>query len=169
MSDIHEVGRIQINEDLDFLRREWRIQRIGWIAMLLTILLGLAGALGRGPLAATQTGDPATLAIAYDRIIRHGAATEVRITAGPSLPADTMLRVLVSARYLNTAVVADIIPEPTASGVSGDFIYYDFPRLDTAAPSRIVLRLNANGYWRAGGRILVRGAAPVEVHQVILP
>lgn len=169
MSELHEVGRIQINEDLEFLRKEWRIQRIGWIVMLLTLLLGLAGAFGRGPLAAADAGNRDTLAVSYDRIVRHGAETEVRITAGPRLHSDTLLRIFISADYLHATHVMDVIPEPVASGTKGEFVYYDFQRLDPGTSSEIVLHLNAISYWSTGARIFAHGARPVDFDQVILP
>lgn len=169
MSDVHEVGRIQITENLDFQKTEWRVQRIGWIVMTLIVLLGLAGAFGRGPLAAAAAGNRDTLAVSYDRIVRHGAETEVRITAGPALPPDTLLRIFISARYLHAAHIMDVIPEPVASGASGEFVYYDFRRLDPAASTEIVLHVNANSYWRTGARVFVRGAQPIDFNQVILP
>lgn len=169
MSDVHEVGRIQINEDLAFLRKEWRVQRIGWVAMLLVTVLGLAGALGRGPLAAVDAGDRNTLSVSYERIVRHAALTEVRLTVGPALPQDTTLRVFISARYMERMRIMEITPRPAGSGASGEFIYYDFVRLDPASPSGIVFQLEPQGYWRTGARVTLRGAQPVVLNQVILP
>ena len=168
MSGLHDVGDIQVNEDLSFLRKEWRFQRIGWIAMLLFVILGLAGALGRGPLANVTDGDTATLAVSYERIIRHAADTQLEIVAGRALREDT-LRIYITSGFLKAFEVRNIIPEPVSSGVRGPYVYYDFLRDPRARFSEITFHLIAEGYSRRRARVFTSGAAPLHVHQFILP
>jgi hypothetical protein len=168
MSEPHAVGDIQVNEDLSFLRKEWRVQRIGWLAMLVFVLLALVGAFGRGPLANVTDGDPATLAIAYERMIRHSADTQLEIIAGRALRADT-LRVYITSGYLKAFELRSIVPEPVASGVRGPYVYYDFVRDPRTRSSEITFNLIAEGYARKRARVFTTGAAPLHVHQFILP
>lgn len=167
MSQVPEVGRIQVEQDLNLLRKEWRFQRIGWVAMLVFVLLGFAGALGRGPLADSDVGDPATLALSYDRIVRHGADTRLELTAGPRLDGDPV-RIFFSAKYLDSFEILGIIPQPVSSGMRGDDVYYDFPR-DSLRTTVITLHLDARGYWFARARIAAGNARPLEFRQLILP
>ena len=168
MSELHEVGDIQVNEDLSFLRKEWRFQRIGWLGMALFVLLGLSGAFGRGPLSNVTDGDNATLAISYERIIRHAADSRLEIVAGEALRADT-LRIYITAGYLKGFEVRSIIPEPISSGVRGPYAYYDFLRDPGAGSSEITFRLTPETYWGRRARVFTSGAAPLHVHQFILP
>lgn len=41
---------VQVSEDLDFQRKEWRVQRIAWTCMAVLILAAALGAAGSGPL-----------------------------------------------------------------------------------------------------------------------
>jgi hypothetical protein len=168
MSDLHEVGDIQVNEDLSFLRKEWRFQRIGWIAMLLLVALGLSGALGRGPLSHVTDGDNNSLAVSYDRVIRHSADTKLKIVAGRALRADT-LRVYITSGYMDAFEVRNIIPEPVSSGIRGPYVYYDFLRDPRARFSAITFHLTAEEYWRRRANVFTSGAVPLHVHQIILP
>ena len=54
------LGDLEVGQDLDFQRREWAVQRVGWGAMALVILAALLGLFGSsGPLsrAATNAAD----------------------------------------------------------------------------------------------------------------
>ena len=48
MSKAERAGDLEIVEDLSFQRREWRVQRGGWVVMAVLILLALLGLTGRG-------------------------------------------------------------------------------------------------------------------------
>ena len=168
MSEIHQVGDIQVNEDLSFLRKEWRFQRIGWILMLLFVLLGISGALGRGPLSKVSEGDENSLAVSYEGIIRHGADTQLEIVAGRALRSDT-LRLYVTAGYLKAFEVRNIIPEPISSGIRGPYVYYDFLRDPRAQSSGITFHMTPERYWGRRARVFTSGAAPLHVHQFTLP
>jgi hypothetical protein len=168
MSQIHEVGDIQVNEDLSFLRKEWRFQRIGWFLMLLFVLVGLSGALGRGPLSKATDGDSNSLAISYERIIRHSADTQLQLALGRALREDTV-RVYITAGYLQAFEVRNIIPEPISSGVRGPYAYYDFVRDPRTQFSGITLHLISESYWTRRAILFTSGAAPLHVHQFILP
>jgi hypothetical protein len=168
MSEVREVGKIQVEEDLDFLRKEWRYQQVGWFAMASFIVLGLAGALGRGPLSKAEAGDASTFAVSYERIIRHGTDTQLRMTAGNGLRDDT-LRVFITSRYLQSFQIRDISPRPVSSGVRGSYVYFDFLRDPRSQSSEITFQLDAESYWKKRAIVFTSGAAPLHVHQSILP
>ncbi|MGQ0815806.1 MAG: hypothetical protein ACT4O1_15330 [Gemmatimonadota bacterium] len=167
MSDVREVDHIHINEDLAFLRKDWRVQRIGWVVVALIILLGLVGVFGRGPAAHKQIGDPRTLAASFDGVVRHGALTEVTVTVGDFQP-DSVFRLFLSGEYLRSFEIVDIIPEPSAAGLSGHFVFYEFRRT-TRGPVNVVFHINPDGYWQQVGRIGLAGTGPLRFSQFVLP
>jgi hypothetical protein len=73
---------------LGFQRRSWRVERLGWLAMLGLVLAGLLGAFGgSGWLAgATATTPDGALRITYDRAQRNMLPTVFRIEALRPLP-----------------------------------------------------------------------------------
>src|SRR5687768_9509454 len=79
MSDLHKVGDIDAGQDLEYQRREWQVQRIGWVVMLLILLTAMTGLLGRGPLShGTVSNDE--LELKYERIAHHFAADRLQLT-----------------------------------------------------------------------------------------
>lgn len=170
MGHIREVAGIQIDEEsFEFTRREWRFQRIGWISLGVIALLGFAGVLGHGPAAHETIGHPDTFAVQFDRIIRHGASSDLVVDVGPGLQRDSTLRIYVSRDYLAKFKVSDIIPEPAASGSAGNYVYYEFIRPDARRAARIIMQLDPQGYWHQGATVALAGATSLNFGQLILP
>ena len=48
---------IDLDQDIDFQQRSWKVQRVGWGLMVLFVLAGLSGLLGTGPLSNVTDGD----------------------------------------------------------------------------------------------------------------
>jgi hypothetical protein len=165
---VHDVGKIQINQNLRFLAKEWRVQRLGWVVFALLLLLGLAGALGRGPLTRRTTGDDA-LRVEYESVLRHAAISDLTVTVGPSATPDSTFRLYLSADYLAQFDVQTILPEPQASGFRGAYAYFDFARVDPAHAAQIVFHTKPAGYWRIDTDVAIDGKAPLHLEQLILP
>ncbi len=48
MPNVPRVGDLQINQDLDYQRREWTIQRVGWVVIGLIVCAAAPWASGPG-------------------------------------------------------------------------------------------------------------------------
>ena len=83
---IERVGDIDIGQDLEFQRRMWVAQRIGWLTMLVVVIVGLVGFVGHGPLTGGSTGSAANgLEIDYARFARHRSDTRLVFTIHPRM------------------------------------------------------------------------------------
>ncbi|HUP90169.1 MAG TPA: hypothetical protein VM100_12485 [Longimicrobiales bacterium] len=170
MGEVREVAGIQIDEEpLEFTRREWRYQRIGWAALAVISLLGLTGVLGHGPAAHETVGNPNTFAIEFDRIVRHGSPSHVVVDIGPGLQRDSTLRIYVNRDYLEKFKISDLVPQPESSGISGNYVYYEFLRPNPRARGRIVMHVDPNGYWHQSATVALSGATSLKFGQLILP
>src|SRR5215213_3802507 len=79
-----EHDRPDIAEDVLFQERTWAVQRIGWWAMGLLIVLALAGLFAAGPLSSTQTQDPTgALRAEYQRFLRLQAPSTLVLHVSP--------------------------------------------------------------------------------------
>jgi hypothetical protein len=95
---------LQIDDDLRFQRRTWRIQRIGWIAFALLVLAGLLGVFGSGPLSrAEATGEG--VRIEYDRFARLQSSATLRITIDPAAVRDGAIRLVLAGDYIHNAQI----------------------------------------------------------------
>ena len=83
MTVVAPEGPTRDREDMSYHRRNWAVQRAGWVLMALLVLLGLLGVLGGGPLARTER-EAGGFSIRYDRVVRLSAPTtwELRLPAG---------------------------------------------------------------------------------------
>lgn len=169
MAKVKKVGGIQVNEDIEFLQKEWRIQRIGWIGLVLFVLAGVAGLLGHGPYSRQRIGDADGLVLSFDRMLRHAAQTQLQFTIPPTLSADTSVTLYISNRYLSDFEVDGMIPEPQASGVSGDFVYYEFLRADRRRAAEITFALTPKAYGSTRATVAAKGGARLQFSQFIWP
>jgi hypothetical protein len=65
---------MEVNADIEFQRRVWRVQRIGWLIIAAVIVAALLGVFGGGPLSrAAVQGDG--LRLEYERFARLQQST----------------------------------------------------------------------------------------------
>ena len=169
MSELKEIGDIQINEDPAFQRRDWQAQRVGWITMLILLVLALAGAFGNGPLSRAAIGSQDIVEIAYERVLRHAADAELRVVVAPALNGDSALTVYISSQYLNRFTDITVTPEPSSTGKRGAWLYYVFSRPDPRLPTDVTFHYNPDRYWLQKGAVAVDGNAPLRFTQLVLP
>jgi uncharacterized SAM-binding protein YcdF (DUF218 family) len=169
MGKPHQVGRIEVEEDLGFLRREWRWQRIAWIVFALIILAALVGAFGRGPFSKGRVGETARFAVEYQRVLRHGAQDELIVHIGPDLPTDTLIRLSVSQQYLIDQQFEFVAPEPTQQTVQDQVVVFEFKRAGPRSALRLAAHVRPTGYGRVRARLELQGAPPLTINQFILP
>ena len=73
------------------LRREWRFERIGWGVIALVLVAGSVGLFGDGRLASASASTTAGGAVVhYERVVRHGAPSEISLRLAPAAGADTI-------------------------------------------------------------------------------
>ena len=117
---------LEVHEDLDFQRRDWLAQRVGWVVIAAMLLAALAGLMGPGPLSHTTRGDGRYLTVEYDRFVRHGARTAVTFRIAPQAAGDGRVRIAIDRRFLVANDLQRLVPDPGATRGRNDtveFIY----------------------------------------------
>lgn len=108
-----------VEEDMPMQRRVWRFERVGWYALLLIVLLGLTGLLGKGPLSeATARSADGRVQVEYQRVSRSGIRSELRIHVQGA--AGEPLTVLLGGSLLREASIETLQPEPLTSLSHGE-------------------------------------------------
>ena len=129
---------LQINEDIEFQKKEWSWARLGWVLMLIIALAGLLGLFGQGPLS-KSTARAGGIEVEYERFERllSPAQIEVKLTQQDFQNGEA--RVQVDRNMLNMYNLQDIVPEPDQSILSGEFITYVFNvgQIRAAAPDHL--------------------------------
>ncbi len=102
---------LQIDDDPEFQKKEWRAQRIGIALLALLVAAAAAGLTGMGgPLndaEAGRQGDP--VFVEFERVVRQGATSTMTVHLHH---APGVVKFWVSAPYLENVRIASIDPEP---------------------------------------------------------
>ena len=154
-----------VEENMPLQLRIWRMERMGWYALLLLVLLALAGLFSKGPLSdATATGALGHLQVDYQRFARGGATSQLVVTLREAAPQS---QIFISSELLEGYSLESIHPAPMASsnGEQGGL------RLTVATEqgtTRLSLVLRADGVGGFRSRIEA-GDERVELNQFIYP
>jgi hypothetical protein len=136
MAQTHRVGSLQIDQDLEFQRKEWTAQRAAWLVALLILLAGFVGLLGGGPLSHAEAA-AGPLRLEYDRFARTRAATNLEARVDPGAAANGAVRLWLDRDFLDKVDIERIIPQPVEAQTSGDRVVYRFAAPDADQPAVI--------------------------------
>jgi hypothetical protein len=161
--DLKRVGSIEVNQDLDFQRAEWKAQRVGWVVLALLALVALMGGFGKGYLARASVRSSSDLTVEYERIARHGASSRMIVhfdrlsgEVGIAFPND----------YFENGELLSITPEPERSEIGAGTISYFFQVRPNA---RIQFRFKPDRLGTRRVRLVATNNAAVQFRQFVLP
>jgi len=148
-----------------FMRRNWQVQRVGWVLMALAVLLGVAGLFGKGPLTRRDVSAPG-LALQYQRVLRLEAteSLEFMLDAGPRGEAGLEL----DSGFVSRTEIDRIIPEPREISVSPAGQRLSFPAAGSGSVAVRVLFVPKK-LGRLRGRFGAPGGAVLPVSFFVLP
>ena len=114
---------LDIEEDLNFQRKEWFWQRIGVALLLLFVAGALLGLTGMGgPLSHGQAGEPGdAIHVEYERVVRRGAIATITLHLR-NTPRDVQF--WVSAPYFDEVRLESMAPQPELVSVEGERYIY---------------------------------------------
>jgi hypothetical protein len=142
---VAKTGGLQINQDLEFQRREWKVQHAGWWVLTAFVLAAAAGLFGNGPVSHARVGDPARLSVDYERFTRVGTHTRV-VVHGAQPAADRAVELSLDRDYFESLRIVRITPEP--QGIA-------------FAENAVTLRFNREG-GRASGYTIILDVEPLH-------
>jgi hypothetical protein len=161
---------LEIDQDLTYLRRSWRVQRAGWLAMAVVLALALAGLLGSGPLSRREVGVPGLLQVEYERFARYEAPQTLTVRVDPAATHTGEIRLWVDRRYLEHARIETITPEPSRVESAADRLVYVFAMNRPGEPATIAFGLQAERIGRISGRVGLEDAeAAAPFRQLVYP
>lgn len=164
------VQGLQIDENLAHQRREWRIERVGWVVMAALLLAGLLGLFGNGPLSRAQAGEPDGVSVDYERLQRAAAPQTYRFEVDPSLASEGTLRLRFEDTLLEELEFQSIIPEPESVTAGPGYTEFVFA-MDPGAgqPARITMQYQHTTFGHVSGRVAAPGAPTMVIDQIVFP
>jgi hypothetical protein len=160
MAKLQKIGPLEISQDLDFQRRSWRVQRFGWVLMLMVSLAALLGLFGRGILSSAHLGaDASPIRAEYERFLRANAPGTLTIFIGSAaIRPDSTAELWLDRTWLAGMKVRAITPEPDGTRMDANRVMYTFSLDPAAAPARVTFDLETRSSGRINGRVgLVNG------------
>jgi hypothetical protein len=147
-----KYGNLEIEEDLAFQQRTWKVERAGWVLMALIALASIVGLIDEGPLSRTSKGDAGSLQVRYERFLHLDSPTQVRVI----LPVNGPFSLQLPVRYLENMEISHIVPEPVNVASSSDQVIYSFAARRGTADVLFNLKTrkagSMKGFIQAAGR-----------------
>lgn len=164
------VGDLEIEQDLAFERRAWRVQRASQLALLAFVVAALVGFFGSGPFDRTVVADESgLLRVEYPKFSRRLADWEIVLHVAPELARGGQFQVWFD-RSLGDRFKHDVIlPEPAEMSADGERVVAGFRREEDPAPSRVVWLVQARHPGKGITRVGIVGGPEVTLRYFIYP
>lgn len=169
MPDPQKDG-LQIERDASFQRREWLIQRVGWVAMTAVLAAALAGLLGDGPLSHAVAGERGgALWIEYQRFGRWQAPEEMHVHLGAGQAKGGRARIWLDRDFVERLEIDGVTPPPAAVEARADRATYEFLAPEEGGDLEITFNVKPQHWGRKHGRIGVEGGPAVAMSELVYP
>jgi len=168
MAKAKQVDDLQIDDDMDFQRKEWRVERIGWVAMALLALAGLLGLFGDGPLAKAKAVN-GPLQVEYHRFERLLSPTQMVVQVDPEAVQNEEVRLVMGRNLMEALKVSAIAPQPERMELTPDSLVYIFKVSEASAPVRVTFDMETAKAGSHSGDIALENGASVNISQFIYP
>ena len=158
-------------QDLDFQRREWAIQRAAWLVFLAIVLAAVLRLFGSDGLvsdaAAGEKDGP--LFVEYQRFERYHAPTELTVQIGPGVAREGAVRLWLDSGYAQSPEIDSVLPEPEAVEVGSERVTYVFQVSTPDEPTTIALQVRHSQFARQRGRLGIEGGPELSFTQFDYP
>jgi hypothetical protein len=121
---MEEIKNSPVKEDLEFFKREWKIEKTGWIIMFFLVSLAGLGLMGEGPISRSTVGAyPEKMQIHYSYFMRILTQDKISIELAKAAEKPS---VWISRDYLKDIEIENILPEPESQVIEADKVIYFF-------------------------------------------
>jgi hypothetical protein len=155
-------------EVAEFQRREWAVQRSGWVLLWALLAAAAAGLFGRGPLAQAHVIAAAGWRVDFERFARKHTPTQVVVMIPPTAGGSDTTSLWLDRGYADAVEFQQILPEPVGEAVSSDRLVYRF-LIDGSRPVRFVFEVEPERTGRLRGRLGLVGGDSVSFTQLVYP
>jgi hypothetical protein len=164
------VGDLQIDEDIEWERGEWKFERIGWGLMALMIAAALLGFLGSGPMSNRIAGEEGgSFWVEHNRFIRYNNPEQLFVFIGPQFVQEDEVRLVIEGDFSHENMVRDITPNPDSVELSTGRLVYVWKVTDADGPMQINFQFRANQLFQQNSQFGPEQGELVHVPQFVFP
>jgi hypothetical protein len=172
MAEVQRVGSLEVDQDIAFTLREWKVERLGWALFGIALLAAFAGLFGgAGPLAIAEVqSNDNKLQLQYSLITRLAGVPQFTVKVDPSLASGGVLTLSISTKLTETLKVEQIEPEPDSTILAGELQHYQF-KVDPGAvePLQVRFGFKPDKAGLNAGEVGVVGGPSIFIRQFIWP
>lgn len=156
-----------IQEDMEFQRRSWLVQRTSWIIMALVLVAALAGLFFHGPLSHTTARNAdGSVAVEYERFAHKTTVTHFIIRISPPVPAQMLVRL--SPGFLHAQDIDSLEPRPIRSSAGSYGLELVFAP-SSAGDLAVHIAARPKRFGLMSLHVEAEGRGAVNLHQFIYP
>ncbi|MBX3300654.1 MAG: hypothetical protein KF693_00405 [Nitrospira sp.] len=161
-------GDLEINEDLQFQRRMWKVERMGWSAMAILLIGALLGLFGNGPVSWT-TASGESLFVEYQRFGRYQAPLQLRLHLQAGLVKDDILSFYLDRAFLADVQITRVTPKPVVEQPISDGIRFIWSSNAKDGSMLVTVSYQPEHIGLLTSRMGVGDAASLSIRQFIFP
>lgn len=162
-------GELEIDQDLQFQRRMWRIERVGWGAMAIILICAVMGLFGNGPLSRTTTQTGELFAVEYQRFGRYQAPMEMRLHLLAGFTKDDSLFFQLDRTFLSHVQIARITPQPALEQPTSDGIRFIYPVRVQDGSILVTISYQPEQIGMLKATLRADDTSPLSIRQFIYP
>lgn len=167
---IRRIGDIDLDQNLDHERREWRVQRVGRVLLGFVVVAALLGLFGDGPLADAQVGGAADgLTVRYSRFVRQLGERELVIDIPGDPARGDRVELWIDRAYIDRINISDVEPVPESVREGSGRLVFILQLRDPGASLRVRIDYTPKHVGRLRGRVGVGDDNGVSFTQFIYP
>ncbi|SFN59480.1 hypothetical protein SAMN05428971_1963 [Candidatus Pantoea varia] len=157
-----------IKEDMRWIRREWRIQRIGEYVLIALVILGACGLFSKGVLSNGSARSPdGTIQVEYERFGRVESNMDMLIRY--NAPVTDRFNVTIGGGALDNLQIQTLQPQPLEAVTIGSDLRLTFSSRDTGPDHAIWIGLQPRNPGRIAVSVSSGDHPPARFNQWIYP
>jgi hypothetical protein len=166
-----ESRSLHLVEDMQFQRRTWAIERVGWGIMVLVVLFALAGVFAAGPLSTATISDQAGLVqVRYERFARVSAPSVLGIELAPGAITSSAVAIEIGHALARAIQIDRMQPTPSHERAGPDgSLMLEFEAVEPGRPTLVQIFATPNEVGFVEGTIGLRGQPAVRFTQFVYP
>lgn len=169
MAQKKRVGSLEVDQDLAFQEKEWKIERAGWVVMAAIILLALVGLFGGGPVSTTEQGGSDGFQIRYERFERQMRPSRLMLSLPPPAAGEAETQFWIDRDYLEKVQIEGVSPEPDSVEVGPDRLFFTVKVVDPGQPVHVVVDTQFEDSGWIQGQIGMDEGQPLSFSQFVFP
>ena len=164
-------GGLEIDQDLEFQRKAWVAQRVGWVVMALFVLAAAVGLLGSGPLSRARAAVPGVMTLEYERFARFETSTTLTVRLDSAVTAGELVRVSLNRDFLDSAKIETVLPPPARVESAAGRLIYVFAVAEPRVPLLLTFTLAPQEFGVHAGVVGLesRDAQRIFFRQLVYP